>query len=71
VDKDYRSVPGLGIYMWADGASFEFVMNQEMGDQFPFGMDPTLTNMDNVVRSNATFAAGLFKGNNTGNIQIV
>lgn len=52
--------------MWADGASFEFAMNQEMGEQFPFGMDPTLTNMDDMVRSNATFAAGLFKGNNTG-----
>ena len=32
--------------MWEDGAGFETVVNQEMGDQFPYGMDPSLTNSD-------------------------
>ncbi len=32
--------------MWADGASFQDVVNQEMGDMFPYGMDPTIINDD-------------------------
>ncbi len=46
-------------------------MNQEMGEQFPYGMDPTLTNDDDVVRSNAIFAAGLSVGISTGNTVVV
>lgn len=40
--------------MWANGANFESVVNQDMGDMFPYGMDPTLRNDDpepNLVNS--------------------
>ena len=30
--------------MWEDGALFQEVMNQEMTEQFPEGIDPTHTN---------------------------
>ncbi len=71
VNKDERNVSGLSIYMWADDASFEFVMNQKMSKQFPYGMNPTLTNDDDVVRSNATFAAELSVGISTENTVVV
>ena len=29
--------------MWEDGALFQEVMNQNMGDEFPSGVDPTDT----------------------------
>lgn len=41
--------------MWADGANFQFVVNQEMGDMYPFGMDPTITNDDPDAVDTAVF----------------
>lgn len=72
-DKDQDNRPGLGIYMWEDGASFQDVVNQEMGDMFPYGMDPTITNddpmsLDNQIR-NQTLPKELKVGNETGFVQ--
>lgn len=32
--------------MWADGAAFQDVVNQYMGEEFPYGMDPMETDDD-------------------------
>lgn len=44
--EDQHGSPGLGIYMWTDGAAFQFVVNQEMGEEFTYGMDPSWINDD-------------------------
>lgn len=47
--------------MWADGASFQDLVNQEMGEEFPYGMDPTETDDDpmQLQMSNRNVTAGL------------
>lgn len=60
IDESRR--PGLGIYMWADGAAFQDVVNLYMGEEFPYGMDPTETNDDpmdlQISNRNATSGLG-------------
>jgi len=59
--------------MWADGANFQDVVNQEMGDRFPYGMDPTLINDDpmdlEMVIQNKSLPAELKAGNGSGFVQ--
>ena len=43
IQDQYRR-PGLGVYIWTSDALFQEVVNQEMSDDFPYGMDPTETN---------------------------
>lgn len=52
--EDMLGNPGLGLFFWEDGAPFQFVVNQVMGEQFPDGLDPTLTN--NPLHSNESLA---------------
>lgn len=36
------STPALSLFVWEDGAPFDWLMNQYMTDQFPIPPDPTL-----------------------------
>ena len=42
--KDDNGEAGVGIFIWQDGAMFQDVVNQEMGEMFPYGIDPTWRN---------------------------
>ena len=48
--------------MWADGAGFETVVNQEMGEEFSYGMDPSLLNDENVIALGNVSANGSVGG---------
>ena len=41
VDETGR--PGVGIFMWEEGAPFESLVRSQMGVKFPFGLDPLAT----------------------------
>jgi hypothetical protein len=40
--KDSMSTPALSLFVWEDGAPFDWLMNQYMTAEFPFPPDPTL-----------------------------
>jgi len=48
--------------MWADDAPFHDVMNQEMDEELPYGMDPSFINL---VLNIVTFASGLSTENSS------
>ncbi len=65
-DQDHQNRSGLGIYIWEDGANFEFVVNQETGNGFPYGMDPSVTNDElGKAGNNQTVPAELTVGNSS------
>ena len=67
--KDHNNKPGLGLFMWADGSGFETVVNQEMGEMFPYGMDPTIHNDEpELALLNTTSLTELRVGNTSGDV---
>lgn len=36
------STPALSLFVWEDGAPFDWLMNHYMTDEFPIPPDPTL-----------------------------
>ena len=56
--------PGIGVFVWRDGAHFQEIINQYMGEQNPYGLDPTITYDE--LGGNGTRPLGLRFGNTTG-----
>ena len=65
--KDAQGEAGVGVFIWQDGAAFQDVVNQEMGEMFPYGMDPMWRNDEMKSESfNGTgFPARLSRGGNS------
>ena len=57
--EDINGGPGLSLFMWEDGAPFEFLLNHDNGLEFPPGMSPSNPHFGPSSFSNATFMAGL------------
>ena len=67
--KDEQGEAGVGLFVWQDGAMFQDVVNQEMGEMFPYGMDPTWTDdeMEGEIFKNGTGSpVELSRGGNAG-----
>lgn len=59
--EDVQGRPGLSLFIWEDGAPFEFLLKQETILEFPPGMDPT--NPEPPLLKNATLMMGLRMAN--------
>ena len=66
---DDRGQPGLSLFMWKDGAPFEWLLNHENILEFPPGLDPVNPESGPSLLNNATLIMGLRTGNGgvTGN----
>ena len=62
---DIHGQPGLSLFMWKDGAPFEWLLNHENTLEFPPGMDPV--NPKSLL-NNATLMMGLRNGGVMGNV---
>ena len=40
--SDPRGTPALGLFLWEDGAEWDWLMNYNMNDPFPRPPDPTI-----------------------------
>ena len=63
--EDVYGQPGLSLFVWEDGAPFEFLMIQEETFEFPLGIDPTNTEIGPSSSNNATLMAGLRPANDS------
>ena len=63
--EDVQGQPGLSLFMWEDGAPFEFLLVQEETFQFPLGMDPTNPDIGPSLLNNTTRRAGLRAANDS------
>ena len=57
--EDVQGRPGLSLFIWEDGAPFEFLMKQETIFDFPQGLDPTLPDIGPSLLKNLTLQMGL------------
>ena len=62
---DIHGQPGLSLFMWKDGAPFEWLLNHENTLDFPPGMDPVnpRSGPSLSLLNNATLIMGLRTGN--------
>ena len=60
---DTNGQPGLSLFMWRDGAPFEWLLNHENTLEFPPGMDPVDPEAGPSLLNNATLIMGLRTGN--------
>ncbi|CAD6575631.1 MAG: hypothetical protein ASARMPREDX12_007399 [Alectoria sarmentosa] len=65
VVNDTRGKPGLSLFVWEDGAPFEWLLNHENILEFPPGMDPTNPDIGPPLLTNVTFVTGLRTANNS------
>ena len=57
--EDVQGRPGMSLFIWEDGAPFDFLLNQETILEFPPGMDPTNPDIGPSLLKNATLMMGL------------
>ena len=43
-NQDPRGAPALSLFLWEDGAPWDWLMNYFMNDPFPAAPDPTVLN---------------------------
>ena len=60
---DVHGRPGLSLFMWKDGAPFEWLLNHENILEFPPGMDPVDPESGPSLLNNATLIMGPRAGN--------
>ena len=60
---DIHGQPGLSLFMWEDGAPFEWLLNHENILEFPDGVDPVTPESGLSLLNNATLIKDLRTGN--------
>ena len=60
---DINGQPGLSLFIWKDGAPFEWLLNHENILEFPPGMDPVNPESGPSLLNNASLIMGLQTGN--------
>ena len=60
---DIHGQPGLSLFMWRDGAPFEWLLNHENILEFPPGMDPVNPDSGPSLLNNTSLIMELRTGN--------
>ena len=60
--SDINGQPGLSLFMWKDGAPFEWLLNHESILEFPPGMDPVNPESGPSLLNDTTLVTGLRTG---------
>ena len=63
--EDVQGKPGISVFMWEDGAPFEFLLNQETIFEFPPGMDPTSPGIGPSLLNKMSLMMGLGVANDS------